>query len=257
MTRSDLSQEREEHTLLHTLTHNTQAPAPEREPSLQFNRAPAVNPVPTALPGPSVNSTPRQSPTKSARDTNSSPSAKIAPKPSNPESERERERDPHGRILRSPSQGWYCAVCYTSVSTLGLTVKIPISINEKLKISLTSGQKQKNHARKCNTTLHDLLVITKGEVAQLKRAANTGAAEPAVQSSSSQVETTALSTPSKTTRAQGKRIPSGASAYRPEHADNSSSSGGEEKKERKKRKSATETKILSPRKRPRNHNAEG
>ena len=104
--------------------------------------------------------------------------------------------------------------------------------------------------------MHDLLALTKEEAAQFKKAANSGAAETAADNNSSQIETNVLSTPSRATRAQGKRRATGANAYRPEPADDSSSSVGEEKEERK-RKSATGTKTQSSRKRPRNRNAAG
>ena len=209
-----------------------------------------------ASPGPPVNPTPGQSPTKPPPDTDSSPHAKTAPKPISPESGR--ERDPHGRILRSPNQGWYCALCYTNVTSLGLTVKIPFSIDESLKISLTSGQKQKNHARNCKTTLHEFLVLTKDEAAQLKKVANSGAAETVVDNNNSLIEMAATSTPSKATRAQGKKRQPGTSAYRPEPAKDSSSSESEEKNvRRKKRKLAAETNTPSPRRSLRRHNVEG
>lgn len=115
---------------MHTLKHSTQAPTPEREPILPRNQAPPISLVRTSLSALSTNPTSKQSPTKSSHDNISSPHAKTAPKPIN--SELERERDSHGRILRRPSQGWYCAVCYTNVTTLGLTVKLSISIKCKL-----------------------------------------------------------------------------------------------------------------------------
>lgn len=127
-----------------------------------------------------------------------------------------------------------------------------------MKISLMFGQKQRNHARNCKTTVHDLLALTKEGAAQLKRGEISGAADQAADNSNSQIETAVLSTPSKATRAQGKRIATDANAYRPEPADDSPSSGDEETTERrKKRKSATGTKPSSSRKRPRNHNAAG
>lgn len=106
--------------------------------------------------------------------------------------------------------------------------------------------------------MHDLLALTKGDAAQFKKAANSGAAETAADNNSSQIETNVLSTPSRATRAQGKSRAIGANAYRPEPADDSSSPRGEEKKERKpKRKLAIGTKTSSPRKRPRNRTDAG
>lgn len=144
------------------------------------------------------------------------------------------------------------------MTTLGLTVKIPFSIDKSLKISLTSGQKQTNHARKCKTTLQEFLVLTKDEAAQLKQVANPVAAETAVDNNSSLNEMTATSNLSKATRAQGKKREPGINAYRPEPAKDSSSSESEEKNvRRKKRKLAAETQATSLRKSLRSHKGEG
>ena len=241
---------------MHTLTHNSQVPSLESRSSPALNPALPVNPPPPAIPARLVNPSPGRPRTKPIQHTVSSPPAKSAPKPTHVESEQ--GRDPHGRVLRNPSQGWYCAVCYTNVTTLGLTVKNPSSIDENLKTSLTIDQKQKNHARNCKTSFQEFLALTKGEVAQRKSAVNSVTAKTAADDSSSLIESTARITPSKAARVQGNNRAKATGAYRPEPTNDSSVSESEEKERKKrKRKSASGTKTPSSRKRPHNRDVVG
>lgn len=134
----------------------------------------------------------------------------------------------------------------------------PLPTDENLKIFLTIGQKQKNHARNCKTTLQEFSVLTKEEATQLKRAANSGAVRTTVDNASSLIETNAASTPSKVVRGQKKKRARGTGAYPPEPSNDLSSFEGEEKNgKRKKRKLSTETTIPPSRTRPRNRNIVG
>lgn len=108
----------------------------------------------------------------------------------------------------------------------------PFCYLPNLKIALTFYQKQEAHARACKTSLKEFLVLTKGEVAQLKGAAKSGAATPAARNAG---------------KAHGKKGAPGTDVYRPEPTNDSSSS----ESTKKKRKSAAETKTPDLRKRPR------
>lgn len=109
----------------------------------------------------------------------------------------------------------------------------PFCYLPNLKTALTFYQKQQAHALACKTSLKEFLVLTKGELAQRKGAAKSGAANSAAR---------------KAGKAHGKKGAPGTDVYRPEPANDSSSS----ESTKKKRKSAAETKTPGFRKRPRN-----
>lgn len=94
-------------------------------------------------------------------------------------------------------------------------VNTPFLIDRNPKISLTTGQKQKNHARNYKTSLKEFLVLTKREAAQLKKAAKSGAAKAAAENCSSLTEMSARGTPSEAVRAQGEKRAIGTGTYRP------------------------------------------